>query len=61
MYCTWAGTHEGAFMGIPPTGRRATVPHMYLFRLDDGVVTEYAAVRDDLGMMRQLGPIPARG
>jgi steroid delta-isomerase-like uncharacterized protein len=61
MYCTWTGTHEGAFMGIPPTGRRATVPHMYLFRLDAGQVTEYAAVRDDLGMMRQLGLIPARG
>jgi steroid delta-isomerase-like uncharacterized protein len=61
MYCTWTGTHEGAFMGIPPTGRRATVPHMYLFRLDAGQVTEYAAVRDDLGMMRQLGLIPTRG
>ena len=61
MYCTWTATHEGTFMGIPPTGRRASVPHMYLFRLDDGLVTEYAAVRDDLGMMRQLGLIPARG
>ncbi len=59
MYCTWTGTHEGEFMGIPPTGRRATVPHMYLFRLDAGQVTEYAAVRDDLGMMSQLGLIPA--
>jgi steroid delta-isomerase-like uncharacterized protein len=61
MYCTWTATQEGTFMGIPPTGRRASVPHMYLFRLDDGLVTEYAAVRDDLGMMRQLGLIPARG
>ena len=61
MYCTWTATQEGTFMGIPPTGRRATVPHMYLFRLDDGLITEYAAVRDDLGMMRQLGLIPARG
>jgi steroid delta-isomerase-like uncharacterized protein len=60
MYCSWTGTHEGAFMGIPPAGRRATVPHMYLFRLNAGRVTEYAAVRDDLGMMRQLGLVPAR-
>lgn len=58
MYCNWTGTHEGAFMGIPPTDRRATVPHMYLFRLNAGQITEYAAVRDDLGMMRQLGLIP---
>jgi steroid delta-isomerase-like uncharacterized protein len=61
MYCTWTGTHEGAFMGIPPTRRQATVPHMYLFRLESGQVIEYAAVRDDLGMMQQLGLILARG
>lgn len=61
MYCTWTATQEGTFMGIPPSGRRASVPHMYLFQLDQGLVTEYAAVRDDLGMMRQLGLMPARG
>ncbi len=60
MYCTWTGTHDGPFMGMAPTGRRASVPHMYLFRLADGQVTEYAAVRDDLAMMGQLGLIPAR-
>jgi predicted ester cyclase len=48
-------------MGIPATGRRASVSHMYLFRLADQQVIEYAAVRDDLGMMRQLGLIPAPG
>jgi predicted ester cyclase len=61
VYCTWSGTHEGSFMGIAPTGRRATVPHMYLLRLRAGQVIEYAAVRDDLGMMRQLGLVPAGG
>ncbi len=59
MYCIWTGTHDGEFMGIPPTGRRATIPHMYLFRLHAGQMIEYAAVRDDLGMMRQLGLVPA--
>jgi steroid delta-isomerase-like uncharacterized protein len=60
MYCTWTGTHDGPFMGIPPTGRRASVPHMYLFQLEAGQVIEYAAVRDDLGMMGQLGLMPPR-
>lgn len=60
MYCTWTGTHRGPFMGIPATGRRARVRHMYLFRLQTGQIIEYAAVRDDLGMMGQLGLIPAR-
>jgi steroid delta-isomerase-like uncharacterized protein len=60
MYSTWSGTHEGAFMGIPPTGRRVEVAHMYLFRVVDGKVTEYRAVRDDLTMMGQLGLLPPR-
>jgi len=34
---------------------------MYLFRLKDGKVTEYRAVRDDLTMMGQLGVLPPRG
>jgi steroid delta-isomerase-like uncharacterized protein len=59
MRSTWTGTHEGSFMGIPPTGRHASVQHMYLFRLADRKVVEYAAVRDDLSMMRQLDLIPA--
>jgi steroid delta-isomerase-like uncharacterized protein len=61
MYSTWTGTHEGSFMGIPPTGKPVSVHHMYLFRIADGRITEYAAVRDDLDMRRQLGLIPPRG
>jgi len=45
------GTHEGTFIRIPPTGLEATVPHMYLCRLDAAQITEYAAVRDDFGML----------
>jgi steroid delta-isomerase-like uncharacterized protein len=58
MYSTWSGTHVGAFMGIPPTGQRVSVHHMYLLRISDGQIIEYAAVRDDLEMMRQLGFVP---
>ena len=61
MHSTWSGTHEGTFMGIPPTHRRVETHHMYLFRLKDGKVTEYRAVRDDLTMMGQLGVLPPRG
>jgi len=61
MCSTWTGTHEGTFMGIPPTGKHVSVHHMYLFRISDGQITEYAAVRDDLEMMRQLGIVPTRG
>ena len=60
MHSTWSGTHEGTFMGIPPTGRHVEVHHMYLFRIRGGRVTEYRAVRDDLTMMGQLGLLPRR-
>ena len=55
MYSTWSGTHRGPFMGIAPTERHISFAHLYLFTLQDGKVTEYAAVRDDLTMLRQLG------
>jgi len=61
MYSTWTATHEGSFMGMPATHRQACVHHMYLFRLAEGKIIEYAAVRDDLGMMGQLGLLPPRG
>lgn len=60
MHCTWRGTHDGPFMGMSPTHRRVKAHHMYLFRVVDGKVTEYRAVRDDLAMMGQLGMLPAR-
>ena len=60
MHSTWSGTHEGTFMGVPPTGGHVEVHHMYLFRIRGGQVTEYRAVRDDLTMMGQLGLLPRR-
>lgn len=54
------GTHQGPFMGIEPTGRRIAVPQMHMVRvLEDGKGHDHWAVMDDLGMMRQLGAIPA--
>jgi nogalonic acid methyl ester cyclase / aklanonic acid methyl ester cyclase len=47
--------HEGELWGIPPTGERFAVQQVRWFRVADGEVGEYWAVRDDLGLMRQLG------
>ena len=52
------GTHRGAFMGIPPTGRRVTVPGIHIMRIADGKIAEHWAQGDYLGMMQQLGRIP---
>ncbi len=54
-----SGTHLGSFMGIAPTGRSFRQAQMHFMRFRDGKGIEHRAVRDDLGMMQQLGVIPA--
>ena len=55
--CTLTGTHQGEFMGIPPTGRSIEVSEIHVYRLEDGKAVEHRVGRDDLGAMRQLGVI----
>lgn len=57
MRVTWRGTHEGAFMGIEPTGKSFEVPAMIFTRLADGTITERWVVADSMGMMQQLGVV----
>ncbi|MEA2575903.1 MAG: hypothetical protein QOH93_3201 [Chloroflexia bacterium] len=59
VYLSHSGTHLGPFMGAAPTGRHFSQDQMHLIRLQDGKIAEHWAVRDDLGLMRQLGIIPA--
>jgi predicted ester cyclase len=56
---TMAGTHQGTFMGFAPTARSFRQEQVHLVRFRGGKGIEHRAVRDDLGMMRQLGVIPA--
>src|SRR5215467_1553729 len=56
---TMSGTHLGPFQGLAPTGRSFQQDHMHFVRFRDGKAIEHWAVRDDLGMMRQLGVIHA--
>jgi predicted ester cyclase len=55
---TMSGTHEGPLMGTPPTGRAVRQDHMHFVRFSDGKAVEHWGVRDDLGMMQQLGVMP---
>jgi steroid delta-isomerase-like uncharacterized protein len=55
------GTHEGEFMGMPATGRHVDVQLIDIIRFgDDGLAREHWGVFDALGMMQQLGAIPAQ-
>ena len=58
LRCTLTGTHEGEFMGMPPTGRRIEVGEIHVYRLRDGKAVEHRVGRDDMGAMRRLGAIP---
>ena len=53
-------THQGEFMGRPSTGKRLDVQVIDIRRFgEDGLVQEHWGLFDALGMMQQLGAIPA--
>jgi steroid delta-isomerase-like uncharacterized protein len=56
----YTGTNQGAFMGMPATGKRVDVQltDMFLFG-DDGRVHEHWGVMDALALMQQIGAVPA--
>jgi steroid delta-isomerase-like uncharacterized protein len=56
---TWRGTQEGEFMGIPPTGKSVSIGVIDIIRMADGKVVEHWGQMDSMGMMQQLGAIPA--
>jgi len=54
----WTGTHEGAFLGIPATGRHVRVWGIAFDRLEDGRIKDTRVIMDSLGIMAQLGVLP---
>ncbi|HET7037474.1 MAG TPA: ester cyclase [Thermomicrobiaceae bacterium] len=55
------GTHQGELMGIPPTGKRVQVPGIDIVRVAQGKLVEHWATLDQVGMLQQLGVMPAPG
>jgi steroid delta-isomerase-like uncharacterized protein len=56
---TTRGTHRGDLMGIPPTGRSIEVSSSIVSRFENGKWAEDWVLIDMLGMLQQLGVIPA--
>ena len=54
-----SGTHQGPFQGMPATSKAVTVRGMNLMRLEGGRIVELWGYLDTLGLMQQLGAIPA--
>ncbi len=55
------GTHEGEFTGITPTGKQVTMAGIDIFRIAGGKIVELWNQEDVLGMMQQIGAVPAPG
>lgn len=54
-----SGTHEGDLPDIPATGRHATSTGITIDRFEDGRIVESWTSWDTLGLLQQLGVIPA--
>jgi steroid delta-isomerase-like uncharacterized protein len=55
------GTHKGPLMGIPPTEKQVMVTGIDMLGFEHGKISEHWGNRDDLGMLQQLGAVPAPG
>ena len=56
---TARGTHQGELFGITPTGKQATVTGITIDRIVGGRIVESWTNWDTLGLMQQLGVVPA--
>ena len=56
---TGTGTHRGELMGVEPTGKPIEVDAISVFRIADGKIAEEWTVWDALGLLQQVGAVPA--
>jgi steroid delta-isomerase-like uncharacterized protein len=55
----WTGTHRGNFLGIPATERSVRVWGIVIDRLEEGRIKDTRIIMDTIGLMTQLGVLPA--
>jgi len=56
---TVEGTHKGAHLGVAPTGRRVRIAGLVVVRIANGQIVEGWNSWDQLGLLRQIGALPA--
>jgi predicted ester cyclase len=54
-------THQGNYMGIPPTGNRIEFTGISFYRIEEGKIALSWTVEDQFGLMQQIGAIPEPG
>ncbi len=53
------GTHDGELFGIPPSGKSVETTGISIARIVDGKVVEDRTEWNALGLMQQVGAVPA--
>jgi steroid delta-isomerase-like uncharacterized protein len=56
---TGSGTHKAELNGIPATGRKVRVDAITIHRMADNRIAETWEVWDTLGLLQQIGVVPA--
>jgi steroid delta-isomerase-like uncharacterized protein len=57
----FSGTHKGEFLEIPATGKKISVEGITIHHIKNGKILDSCARWDALGLLRQLGVVPAQG
>ncbi|HXR32609.1 MAG TPA: ester cyclase [Verrucomicrobiae bacterium] len=57
----FSGTHKGDFMNIPATGKKVSVEGITIHYIRNGKILDSNARWDAMGLLRQLGALPAIG
>ncbi|MDF2931616.1 MAG: ester cyclase [Chryseobacterium sp.] len=53
------GTHKGTFFGVPATEKPIAVNAMNFYLLSDNQIIEEVGQPDMLGLLTQIGAVPA--
>ena len=54
-------THQGEYMGIPPTGKEVEFTGISVYRIEAGKIAQSWNEEDELGLMRQIGAVAEPG
>lgn len=57
----FTGTHDGAYMGIEPTGEEVAITVVAFQRIEDDQLVEEWQLVDRLGMLQELGVVEPPG
>jgi steroid delta-isomerase-like uncharacterized protein len=57
---TLEGTHIGEFLGVPPTGKRFTMPAVFFYQLENGQIVRERRIFDFTGLLVQIGVLKTK-